>query len=363
MAQPFYILVLILGISSCSSPETNENLDTNPDNEPNISVTIQTNFLKSGAHDITYFSFTKNVEGSFSSFIYSRDSSLTSESIMWRTSLSPKSLEYYPFTLTAQINSSNDTLFLNEAEQKEHGFIGQYKYILKDSFDLKLENDTFIIYSYSRIDENIRWDETLYFSNEYGLLFTHYNYFQNNKETIQHGNIEVNQLRELISQLKTNHKKGLGADANYSDSIVDSLIYDFNSNGIPDQITIYGDNHIPFGEGPESARTMVLEIDGKQLWEKDSIVLCTQCGGAYGDPFAQILFENDTLKMYHYGGSGWRWGFDQFFIFEKNLVKFKLVLERKFTFHSGDPEETYEERMTSIDKLEGVYLSEINNYH
>lgn len=161
----------------------------------------------------------------------------------------------------------------------------------------------------------------------------------------------------------TNEQNSLVLQVNYSDSIVDSVWFDFNDNDVIDKITIYGDNHIPLGDGPEFPRKMTFEMDNKLVWENDSIVLCTQCGGANGDPFAQILLENDTLKMYHYGGSGWRWGIDQFFVYEKNSNKFSLVFEQHFNFHAGDHEETYEKKITPINKLQGVYLNEINNYH
>jgi len=56
--------------------------------------------------------------------------------------------------------------------------------------------------------------------------------------------------------------------------------------------------------------------DGKRelLARNDSLVLCQGCGGIHGDPYEDITFENDTLRISHYGGSSWRWDVTQEFV-------------------------------------------------
>ncbi len=36
-------------------------------------------------------------------------------------------------------------------------------------------------------------------------------------------------------------------------------------------------------------------------------ILCQECGGAFGDPFAGLDIGKGVLTIYHYGGSSWRW--------------------------------------------------------
>ncbi|GAA4503031.1 hypothetical protein GCM10023172_27220 [Hymenobacter ginsengisoli] len=36
-------------------------------------------------------------------------------------------------------------------------------------------------------------------------------------------------------------------------------------------------------------------------------VLCKECGGVFGDPFAGLDIAKGVLSIYHYGGSSWRW--------------------------------------------------------
>lgn len=39
----------------------------------------------------------------------------------------------------------------------------------------------------------------------------------------------------------------------------------------------------------------------------DSVVLCKQCGGAWGDPYDGLAIKNGYFSVEHYGGSNWRW--------------------------------------------------------
>jgi hypothetical protein len=45
----------------------------------------------------------------------------------------------------------------------------------------------------------------------------------------------------------------------------------------------------------------------KQVARNDSVVLCYNCGGAFGDPYAGISIKNGYFSIEHYGGSSWKW--------------------------------------------------------
>lgn len=45
----------------------------------------------------------------------------------------------------------------------------------------------------------------------------------------------------------------------------------------------------------------------KEVMRNDSVVLCYNCGGAFGDPYAGITIKNGYFSIEHYGGSSWKW--------------------------------------------------------
>ncbi|MCC2545832.1 hypothetical protein LJY25_05205 [Hymenobacter sp. BT175] len=46
-------------------------------------------------------------------------------------------------------------------------------------------------------------------------------------------------------------------------------------------------------------------------------VLCRECGGIYGDPFAGVTISKGVLSVDHYGGSSWRWSITSKFRYQQ----------------------------------------------
>jgi hypothetical protein len=59
-------------------------------------------------------------------------------------------------------------------------------------------------------------------------------------------------------------------------------------------------------------------------------ILCKNCGGVFGDPFAGVSITNGVLKIEHYGGSAWRWGSTHKFRFQQN--SFYLIGETRISY-------------------------------
>lgn len=59
-------------------------------------------------------------------------------------------------------------------------------------------------------------------------------------------------------------------------------------------------------------------------------ILCKNCGGVFGDPFAGIDIQNGILVMHHYGGSAWRWSYNQKFRYQKKNLY--LIGTTRFTY-------------------------------
>jgi hypothetical protein len=77
---------------------------------------------------------------------------------------------------------------------------------------------------------------------------------------------------------------------------------------------------------------------GYALTAKSSrFILCKDCGGQYGDPFAGISISKGVLEVLHYGGSSWRWGITSKFRYQQN--DFYLIGEtRNYGRNDGDCE-------------------------
>ena len=52
--------------------------------------------------------------------------------------------------------------------------------------------------------------------------------------------------------------------------------------------------------------------------QSNRIVLCRDCGGMYGDPFAGLDVKSGILTINHYGGSSWRWGITSKFRYQQS---------------------------------------------
>jgi len=67
-----------------------------------------------------------------------------------------------------------------------------------------------------------------------------------------------------------------------------------------------------------------------QIVKNDKAILCKDCGGIFGDPFAGIEINKNVLSINHYGGSNWRWGYTHKFRFQDK--EFFLIGQTKYSF-------------------------------
>ena len=67
-----------------------------------------------------------------------------------------------------------------------------------------------------------------------------------------------------------------------------------------------------------------------QIAKNDKAILCKDCGGIFGDPFAGIEINKNVLSINHYGGSNWRWGYTHKFRFQDK--EFFLIGQTKYSF-------------------------------
>lgn len=87
---------------------------------------------------------------------------------------------------------------------------------------------------------------------------------------------------------------------------------------------------------------LIRQADGKlqQVVRNDSIILCRQCGGVFGDPYNGIKLTPTGFNLSFYGGSSWRWSYDYQFVYRATGKSWFLLKEKQSNYHSGDPEKT-----------------------
>lgn len=69
----------------------------------------------------------------------------------------------------------------------------------------------------------------------------------------------------------------------------------------------------------------------------DRVVMCSQCGGVFGDPFESIEAGRNTFTIQHYGGSNWRWAYKYKFNYSRIDRTWHLVRVEDSSYHTSDP--------------------------
>jgi hypothetical protein len=80
--------------------------------------------------------------------------------------------------------------------------------------------------------------------------------------------------------------------------------------------------------------------DGKLTLAKrnERVVMCSQCGGVFGDPFEGVIAGRSTFSVEHYGGSSWRWKYSYKFNYSRIDKTWQLVKVEEINYHTSNPE-------------------------
>jgi len=70
----------------------------------------------------------------------------------------------------------------------------------------------------------------------------------------------------------------------------------------------------------------------------ERIIMCSQCGGVFGDPFEGVIAGKNTFSVEHYGGSSWRWKYSYKFNYSRIDKTWQLVRVEDISYHTSDPE-------------------------
>lgn len=70
----------------------------------------------------------------------------------------------------------------------------------------------------------------------------------------------------------------------------------------------------------------------------ERIVMCSQCGGIFGDPFEGVTVGRNTFTAEFYGGSAWRWKYSYRFNYSRIDKTWQLVRVESLSYHTSDPD-------------------------
>jgi hypothetical protein len=137
--------------------------------------------------------------------------------------------------------------------------------------------------------------------------------------------------------------------------MLDSLVGDLNLDSMPDLLlAMKRKNEEELAHQPDSVIKRILiiatgNIDGSFSIQQqnENAVLCANCGGAMGDPYAALVIKNGYFSIEHYGGSSWRWSRTTTFKYNEQEKNWLLHKEGTESFHSSEPEKVTRTLKTS----------------
>src|SRR6185436_8160023 len=93
----------------------------------------------------------------------------------------------------------------------------------------------------------------------------------------------------------------------------------------------------PVGQRP--LLILLRGADGKLTAAKrnDRIVMCSSCGGVFGEPFEGVIAKRNSFSVEHYGGSAERWKFSYKFNYSRIDKTWQLVRVDEIHYHTSNP--------------------------
>ena len=102
-------------------------------------------------------------------------------------------------------------------------------------------------------------------------------------------------------------------------------------------------------------RDKTLKLAGRN----EKAVLCSTCGGVFGDPFAGIEAGRNTFTVNLYGGSNWRWTDSYTFNYSRRDKTWQLVRSESSSFHVFEPDKV-ERKILTPKKFGKINLADFD---
>ena len=146
---------------------------------------------------------------------------------------------------------------------------------------------------------------------------------------------------------------------------LDYVAGDLNGDKKPDAILILkipGEDTIMEESPTRPFLLLIRQADGKlqKLVRNDSIIMCRQCGGVFGDPYNGIKLTPSGFNLSFYGGSSWRWSYNYQFVYRATGKSWFLLKEKQSNYHAGDPEKTMKNIVITESEAGPVTIDKFN---
>jgi len=136
---------------------------------------------------------------------------------------------------------------------------------------------------------------------------------------------------------------------------------DLNADGFKDHVLVVSepvDENAAWeeGAGERSVLILIREPSGdlRLAGRNDLVVLCRNCGGVFGDPFAGVSIRGTSFTVNNYGGSNDRWSYSYTFAYSRRDRMWQLVRVEDESFHTLDPKHTTKRRVYTPPKNFGL---------
>ena len=136
---------------------------------------------------------------------------------------------------------------------------------------------------------------------------------------------------------------------------------DLNADGFKDHVLVVSqpvDENAAWeeGAGKRSVLILIREPSGelRLAGRNDLVVLCKNCGGVFGDPFAGVNIRDTSFTVNNYGGSNDRWSYSYTFDYSRRDRTWQLVRVEDESFHALDPKHTTKRRVYAPPKSFGL---------
>ena len=98
------------------------------------------------------------------------------------------------------------------------------------------------------------------------------------------------------------------------------------------------ENDFPVNQRP--LLILVRGEDGKlgEAKRNERVVMCSRCGGVFGDPFDGVVAGRNSFSVELYGGSNWRWKYSYQFNYSRVDKTWQLVRAEEISYHTSDPD-------------------------
>lgn len=147
-------------------------------------------------------------------------------------------------------------------------------------------------------------------------------------------------VNDLLSQNSQQYPKHI--------EILDVTEGDIGEDGISDIVAVLQyqvpKEQLQEDEGEYLARILCIysqeENKYKLVYRNDNLVLNSNCGGVYGDPYAGIDIKHGIFTLSSYGGSSDRWGYSYKFKMAQGELVLQEIVNMNININSGMGTET-----------------------